>query len=165
MNPLTKVIVMSDTLLAQPTTKHEAPRAVLAFAAAINRGDVDGAVAQLTHDALHVGRVSNYRPEGVRLLFELLLEVLPDLRLDVRAVKVDGSRVVSRVVATGTHTGSFLGKPATGNPMAWESLDIAEIDTEVDDELGYGLIVKRVWDVWGDPELWKQIGFIPAAMC
>jgi predicted ester cyclase len=159
------VIVMSDALLAQRTSTRDLPRAVHEFVAALNRGDLDGAVAQLAPDALHVGRVSNYRPEGVRLLFDLLLQVLPDLRLDIRAAKVEGNRVVSRVVATGTHTGSFLGKPATGNPMVWESLDVAEIETEADEELGYGRITKRVWDVWGDPELWRQIGFIPAAMC
>ena len=156
---------MPDTLPTQTITTQEAPRAVLAFAAAINRGDVDGAVAQLAPDARHVGRLSNYRPEGVKLLFEMLLGVFPDLQLDVRVVKVDGNRVVSRVVATGTHTGSFLGKPATGEPMVWRSHDIAEIDPEVDDELGHGRILGRVWDVWGDPELWRKIGFIPAAMC
>jgi predicted ester cyclase len=152
---------MSDTLLIRPTTT----RAVHEFAAAINRGDLDSAVEQLTPDALHVGRVSNYRREGVRLLFDLLLDVLPDLQLDVRSTKIDGNRVISRIVATGTHTGSFLGKPATGNPMVWESIDIAEIESEPVAELGYGRISGRVWDVWGDPELWRQIGFIPAAMC
>jgi predicted ester cyclase len=158
---------MPETLPTHTTTTatQQLPDAVLEFTAAINRGDVDGAVAQLAPGALHVGRVSSYRADGVKLLFEMLLQVFPDLQLDVRAVKVDGNRVVSRVVASGTHTGSFLGKPATGEPMVWQSLDIAEIDPDVDEELGHGRILGRVWDVWGDPELWRKIGFIPAAMC
>lgn len=150
---------------SQVADEQDVARAVHEFAAAINRGDVDAAVAQLAPDALHHGRVSNYRPEGVRVLFTMLLEVFPDLRLDIHNVKVDGNRVVSRIAATGTHAGSFLGKPATGEPMAWQSVDIAEVETEFKAGASHGRIVKRFWDVWGDPELWKKIGFIPAVMC
>ena len=100
---------------------------VVEFVAAINRGDLDGAIAQLTPDHLHHGKVSNYRPEGVRVLFTLLREVMPDLRLDIREMTVDGNRVISRLVATGVHTGSYLGKEPTGRPVAWQSVDIAEI--------------------------------------
>lgn len=135
--------------------------AVHAFVAAVNRGDLDDAIGQLAPGALHHGRVSNYRPEGVRLLFSMLRDVFPDLQMTIGDQQIDGHRVISRIVATGTHTGSFLGKPATGEPMVWQSVDIAEIETDA----ACGRIVKRYWDVWGDPALWTKIGFIPAAMC
>jgi predicted ester cyclase len=134
-------------------------RPVLAFAEAINRGDVDAAVQQLTPDALHHGRVSNYRPDGVRVLFGMLREVFPDLFFEAREVRVQGSRVVTRFAATGTHTGSFLGKEPTMEAVAWESIDIAEVDAEA------GLIRARHWDLWSDPDLWERIGFVPAVMC
>lgn len=157
---------MPESLLTNPQTatpaevagKADLTTPVREFVAAINRKDVDGATAQLAPSALHHGRVSNYRPDGVNVLFTMLLDVFPDLQLDIATVKVEGNRVMSRIAATGTHTGSFLGKPATGEPMAWTSVDIAEISTD-------GRILKRFWDIWGDPELWKKIGFIPAIMC
>lgn len=134
-------------------------RPVLAFAEAINRGDIDEAVRQLSPDALHRGRVSNYRPEGVRLLFGMLREVFPDLFFEARDVHVQGNRVVTRFAATGTHTGRFLGKEPTMEAVAWESIDIAEVDPDS------GLILGRRWDLWSDPGLWKRIGFVPAVMC
>jgi steroid delta-isomerase-like uncharacterized protein len=135
-----------------------AERPVNEFVEAVNRGDVDAAVAVLAPTALHHGKVSNYRPEGVGVLFRMLRDVFPDLRLDVRDQRVEGRRVVTRIVATGTHTGTFLGKPATGRPVAWQTLDIAEVGDD-------GLIAGRFWDIWGDPTLWKEIGFTPALMC
>jgi predicted ester cyclase len=148
-------------------------RPIAEFVRAINMGDVDLAVAQLAPDALHHGTVSNYTPEGVRVLFTMLREVFPDLHLDVRQQQVQGNRVLSRIVATGTHTGSYLGKPATGQPVAWESVDIAEVEAhgsvEVDNggelESDYYRVLKRFWDLWSDPELFKRIGFIPGIMC
>lgn len=150
------------TMLDQRPPGDAPPRAarpVLAFAEAINRGDIDGAVGHLAPDALHHGRVSNYRPGGVRVLFGMLLEVFPDLFFEARDVRVEGNRVVTRFAATGTHTGSFLGREPTMEAIAWESIDIAEVDPEA------GLILERHWDLWSDPDLWKRIGFVPAVMC
>jgi steroid delta-isomerase-like uncharacterized protein len=148
---------MSQALLTVTDPAHVA-RPVNAFFEAVNAGDIDAGVAALAPGSLHHGKVSNYRPEGVGVLFTMLREVFPDLRLDVREQRVDGRRVVSRVVATGTHTGTFLGRPASGRPVAWQSIDIAEVDAE-------GRIARRFWDVWSDATLWKEIGFTPALMC
>jgi len=161
---------MPDSLLTATRTSEriddrEVAHAVNAFVDAVNHGDIDAAVAQLAPDALHHARITNYRPDGVRLLFSMLRDVFPDLKLTVVDQQVDGRRVVSRIVATGTHLGSFLGKPATGEPMVWQSVDIAEIDTDFETDATYGKILKRFWDLWGDPALWKKIGFIPAVMC
>jgi hypothetical protein len=29
----------------------------------------------------------------------------------------------------------------------------------------YWKILRRFWDLWGDPSLWRDIGFVPAIMC
>jgi predicted ester cyclase len=163
---------MSEVLLTHTPGEDEArasldelTRPVVAFVDAVNRGDLEAAVDELAPDALHYGRVSNYRPEGVRVLFGMLRTVFPDLRLDIRDLAVDGNRVTTRIVATGTHTGSFLGKPATGQPVAWQSVDVAEVG-ELDGADGsYWKILRRFWDLWGDPSLWRDIGFVPAIMC
>lgn len=167
--------LMSDVLLttAEPggpqltgtLTDVEAAGPIVEFVGAINSGDVDAAISQLAPDAIHHGKVSNYRPEGVRVLFNLLRTVLPDLRLDIRDMQVDGNRVITRIVATGTHTGSYLGKSPTGRPVAWESTDIAEIGVVDGDDASYRRVLKRFWDIWNDPKLWKELGFIPAIAC
>jgi len=153
-------------------------RPIVEFVRGVNAGDIDHAVAQLAPQALHHGAVSNYTPDGVRVLFTMLREVFPDLYLDIREQHVVGTRVVSRIVATGTHTGSYLGKPATGQPVAWESVDIAEVEErgatahgtpEVESggtlDSDYRRVLKRFWDLWSDPELFKRIGFRPGIMC
>jgi len=148
---------MSQVLTHTPT-ETDLAWPVEEFIAAVNRGDVEAAVGLLADDSLHHGRVSNYRPDGVGVLFRMLRQVFPDLQLDIRELEVKGDRVVSRIVGTGTHTGSFLGKPPTGRPIAWESVDVAQIGAD-------GLIANRWWDLWGDPAMWREIGFTPALMC
>ncbi|GAA4872614.1 ester cyclase [Saccharopolyspora cebuensis] len=129
-----------------------------AFYVAINRGDLDAAIDLMAPEAVHRTAISDYRAPGVRVLFSTLREVLPDLEIQVVDQRSNGNRIISTVVFTGTHEGSYLGKPATGRPVAWRSTDIIEIDP-------YGRIGERDWDVFGDPSLWKQLGFIPAIMC
>lgn len=149
-------------------------RPVVRFAEAVNCGDLDTAIRQLEPKSIHYARVSHYTPEGVRLLFNIFRTVLPDLRLDLQDIRVEGNRVISRVVGSGTHTGSYLGKPPTGQPVLWETLDIAEVNlasetAEVvsaeDDEADLWRISRRHWDLWNDPNLWKDLGFIPEVMC
>lgn len=140
------------------TREQEVAQPVNAFFEAVNTGDIEAAVALIQAGSLHHGRISNYRPDGVAVLFNMLRDVFPDLQLDVREQRIEGRRVVSRIVATATHTGSFLGKPPTGRPIAWQSVDIAEVGDD-------GTIVNRFWDIWGDPSLWREIGFTPALMC
>jgi predicted ester cyclase len=159
---------MSEVLLRNPGEDRDAADLavpVVAFVDAVNRGDLDAAVEQLAPGALHYGRISNYRPEGVRVLFGMLRTVFPDLRLDIREQRVEGSRVITRIVGTGTHTGSFLGKPPTGRPIAWQSVDIAEVGELDGADTSYYKILKRFWDLWGDPSLWREVGFVPAIMC
>lgn len=150
-------------------------RPVVEFIRAVNAGDLDTAIAQLAPGALHHGRVQNYTADGVRVLFTLLRETFPDLRLDIQELRVEGNRVISRIVATGTHTGSYLGKAATGQPVAWQSVDIAEVEPRAahssETRTGgvldgdYRRLLKRFWDLWSDPELFKRIGFTPGIMC
>ncbi|GAB2967569.1 ester cyclase [Actinosynnema sp. NPDC050801] len=132
------------------------------FIRAVNDRDLDAAVDLLAADAVHRGRISNYRPEGVKVLLNLLIGVLPDLRLDVVDMRVEGDRAVTRVVGTGTHTGSYLGKRPSGRPIAWESVDIARVGVRDD---GSVAILDRYWDIYSDVRVWQEIGFIPAIMC
>jgi predicted ester cyclase len=144
-------------------------RPVVEFMRAVNAGDLDAAVAQLAPNAVHHARVSDYTPEGVRMLFGMLRRVFPDLYLDICEQDVQGNRVISRITASGTHRGSYLGRPATGERVVWKSVDIADVGASADgrgDDTGesdHRRVLTRYWDLWNAPELYKPIGFIPAA--
>ncbi|MEV0697317.1 ester cyclase [Saccharopolyspora sp. NPDC050389] len=155
---------MSQILLTSndKSATEELTAPVREFIAAVNAGDLPAAVNHLAADSVHHGRISNYRPEGVQVLFRLLRGVLPDLRFEIRDMRVEGDRVVSRIVGTGTHTGSYLNKPPTNRPIAWESVDIATVGR---DQRGDVVILERFWDVFADARAWQEIGFIPAIMC
>jgi len=57
-----------------------------------------------------------YGAEGVRIdLAEWHAAGFPDLRVTVEDLAAEEDRVASRFVLPGTHTGPFLGLPATGH--------------------------------------------------
>jgi hypothetical protein len=64
-------------------------------------------------------------PEGVKKVFGAIIAGMPDLKVFAEDVfsSADGTRVVGRYRYVGTHTGSFLGYPATGNAFAMRSID------------------------------------------
>jgi predicted SnoaL-like aldol condensation-catalyzing enzyme len=92
--------------------------------------------------------------EGVKKVFGGILAGVPDLKVFAEDVFVsaDGSRVVGRYRYEGTHTGSFLGYPATGNPFAMRSIDIWRV--------GNGLFVEH-WDELNTLGVFIQVGAVP----
>ena len=62
--------------------------------------------------------------EGVRMLFAALREAFNDLRVEISEQIAEGDKVATRKTFTGTHTGPFLGIPATGAPVRFEVIDI-----------------------------------------
>jgi steroid delta-isomerase-like uncharacterized protein len=65
--------------------------------------------------------------EGVRMLFGALRAAFPDLHVVVSEQIAEDERVVTRKTFNGTHGGEFLGFAATGNPVAFEVIDILTI--------------------------------------
>lgn len=53
-------------------------------------------------------------PEGERQFDALYRQAFPDAHLTIEDMVAEGDRVVSRLGYRGTHTGPFLGIPATG---------------------------------------------------
>ncbi|NYT95295.1 ester cyclase [Salinispora sp. H7-4] len=153
---------LAPTMLAPDLTQP-----VRAFIDAVNAGDMTAALAQLSPDAVHHGQIASYRPEGVRVLFNLLRNVLPDMRMEIRDIRVDGDRVTTRVVGTGTHSGAFLGQPPSHRPIVWQMVDVATVRREPasDGSAGRPVVTERYWDVFADPYAWQEIGVIPAIMC
>ena len=158
---------MTQQLLPRTTetTALDLTEPVRAFIDAVNAGDMTAAVDQLSADAVHHGQIASYRPEGVKVLFNMLRAVLPDMRMEIREIRVDGDRVTTKVVGTGSHTGAFLGRAPSGRPIVWQMVDIATVRSDPAQAGGRPVITERYWDVFADPYAWQEIGVIPAIMC
>ena len=68
-----------------------------------------------------------------------LLEIFPDLRLEVEDLVEDGNRVAVRWSVKATHGGHGLGVAPTGQPVSFRGMTWMELDN--------GQIV-RGWDCW-----------------
>src|SRR4051812_35073275 len=97
---------------------------VRAAVAAFNAGDADKCMAFTAHDLImnlaelpeprhgqHVWR------EG----FEMMRQAFPDLQAHIEDIVAADHRVAVRLRFRGTHSGEFLGIPATGHPIEYVS--------------------------------------------
>ena len=67
-------------------------------------------------------------PEGANAVLRWLRGAFNDLSYEVQDAFGDGDRVAARVITRGTHTGEFLGKPATGKRFEIDSMHIYRIE-------------------------------------
>jgi hypothetical protein len=93
-------------------------------------------------------------PEGVKKFFGAIIAGVLDLKAFAEDgfVSADGTRVVAATVYEGTHTGNFLGYPATGNAFAMRSIDIWLVKG--------GRLVKH-WDELNTLDIFSQVGAVP----
>jgi predicted ester cyclase len=76
----------------------------------------------------------------------------PDVHCEVGDLVEEGDRVAWSIRAVGTHTGDFMGIPATGRSIDFDSLNIAELRN------GRGYRHKVVMDTL---KLMTQLGVVP----
>jgi len=65
--------------------------------------------------------------EGARVAHQIMLTGFPDYQTAIDELIAEGDKVAARVTMSGTHTGSFLGIPATGKTVAFTGIYIAHI--------------------------------------
>jgi predicted ester cyclase len=90
-----------------------------------NRHDLSGVDVLCTSDVVvHHGAVAQDLSGAVRLA-DAFLAAFDDARDSIEALLGDDDAVLTRGVLTGTHTGGFMGIPATGRQirMSWMSFD------------------------------------------
>jgi len=80
-------------------------------------------------------------------------EGFPDIRCEVGDLIEEGNRIAWSVRATGTHTGEFMGIPATGRTVDFDSLNIGELR----DGRGYRHTV-----LMNETKMMTQLGIAPA---
>jgi predicted ester cyclase len=75
-----------------------------------------------------------------------------DLRCTIEDLLVVGDKVTARLTFTGTHTGPFMGKPATGHQVKFLAIDVLRIEN--------GKIVED-WHLEDNLALMQQLGVVP----
>jgi predicted ester cyclase len=91
--------------------------------------------------------------EGLKAFIRALREGLPDMRCPAEDVIAEGDRVAGRFSIRGTHRGTLLGIPATGNRVEASVMVIARFD-----EAGKWV---EEWVCWDQVGLFQQLGVMP----
>ena len=91
--------------------------------------------------------------EGIKQTLNTMLAAFPDLSVTVEDQIADGDKVVSRWTGTGTHSGEFMGIPATGNKVTVTGMGI--------DRIAGGKIVEH-WEEFDAMAMMQQLGVIPS---
>jgi steroid delta-isomerase-like uncharacterized protein len=92
-------------------------------------------------------------PAGERAFAEIFLAAFPDLHIAIEDAFGCGDRVAARCRYTGTHTGDYMGIPATGKSFAIGTMNIFRVRDG------------KITDNWNQNDmlgLLQQLGVIPA---
>jgi predicted ester cyclase len=92
--------------------------------------------------------------DGVKASVGIVRQALPDIRFTIRHVIEQDDLVVLHWEAVGTHTGPFMGEPASGSPV---SISGIEIDRYEGDQ------IVEVWEQRDMLGFLTQIGALPKA--
>jgi steroid delta-isomerase-like uncharacterized protein len=87
--------------------------------------------------------------EANRQFWKAFFDALPDLSATMEDLVISDDRVVGRFVYRGTHTGEFMGIPASGKPVEMRSIDIWRVEDD--------MFVEH-WDELNLLELFQQMG-------
>jgi steroid delta-isomerase-like uncharacterized protein len=90
--------------------------------------------------------------EGAKAAHQIMLAGFPDYQTVIDDLIAEGDKVATRITMTGTHTGDFMGIPATGKSVSFTGIYIARI--------AKGKIVEH----WGEEDsvsLLQQLGVMP----
>ena len=85
----------------------------------------------------------------MKAYFAAFRRAVPDLHAQVHDMLADGDKVVTRKTFHGTHTGEFMGLPATGNAISVDVIDIVRVRD--------GKFVEH-WNVLDTLALMRQMG-------
>jgi steroid delta-isomerase-like uncharacterized protein len=121
----------------------------------INAHDVDGFCEYLADDFVEHESAPGLAPtkDGVRQFFTMYMAGFPDLHFETEDTVSSGDKVVTRIRATGTHTGEFMGMPPTGKGVNVQAIDIIRF---ADDGLA-----REHWGVFDALAMMQQLGAIP----
>jgi steroid delta-isomerase-like uncharacterized protein len=90
--------------------------------------------------------------DGVKFFVNTLREAFPDISVKAGVTLGDGNLAAGEATLTGTHTGDFMGVPASNKSFEIDSVDIIRVED--------GKVAEH-WGVTDTMSLMQQIGAIP----
>ncbi|HUO54822.1 MAG TPA: ester cyclase [Rhodoblastus sp.] len=86
---------------------------------AINNGDVDASGEFVAEDVVELVPFPGQGPglSGLKDVLRAMRIAFPDMRWTVEEQIAEAGKVLTRFIWTGTHSATFFGVPATGNPV------------------------------------------------
>jgi predicted ester cyclase len=127
-------------------------RNTLAAVKAFNAGDLDRYLTSYAPDAVIHGLPEHHPPtvEGHRAYLAETRAAIPDLRVEVHTLIVEGDHSAARLTYTGTHEGPLQGIAGTGRQLRWDAMNFRRFDDD-------GLTVER-WLLSDSISLLHQLG-------
>jgi C-1 hydroxylase len=119
-----------------------------------NRGDLPGMANFWSPDMVHHTRTGSHGFDEVLTIVGDFMKAFPDLQFEIEDLVAEGDRVASRMTARATHTGDYLGRPATGRSVSCSVFGIARVAD--------GKLVEH-WGVTDELQLMQQVGLVPEA--
>ncbi len=120
--------------------------------AVFNRHDLSVLERHVREDYIQHNPLVPQGREGFRRFFADAFPAVPDWRHETRMAAAEGDLVWVYGTYRGTHTGDWLGIPATGKAFAMDAVDVFRIE---------GGQLAEHWDVMDVHALFKQLGVIP----
>jgi steroid delta-isomerase-like uncharacterized protein len=120
-----------------------------------NRGDLDRLVEIVAPQFIRHGPMPEDEtrgPQGVGALISAYRATYPDLRVTVEDQIAEGSLVVTRWAASGTHRGELMGIAPTGRQIAVPGVIV--------DRIGAGKIEVE-WAYYDAMRMFRQLGVAP----
>jgi steroid delta-isomerase-like uncharacterized protein len=117
-----------------------------------NRGDIEELVEFWAPDLVHHTRCDSHGFDDTKRIIKQFMANFADMRFRIEDMIAEGDRVVTRMRWSATHTGEYLGTPASGRPVSCLLIGIARIAD--------GKIAEH-WGVTDELHLMQQMGLLP----
>lgn len=161
---LTVVVLILGTIILQwacsqnggPTAEEQQNLSSMKriYAEFINQGNETVFDELVDPDVVENEEAPGFEPnfEGVKQFFSMFRSAFPDLHFQVDEMFAAGDKIVAQVTITGTHQGTFMNMPPTGNKISYKAIDIFRL---VD-----GKVVEH-WGIGDNAKMMQQLGVVP----
>jgi steroid delta-isomerase-like uncharacterized protein len=117
-----------------------------------NQGDIDELVQFWSPDLVHHTRSDSHNFAETKRIIAQFMSNFTNMRFCLEDIIGEGDKVVTRMRWRATHTGDYLGSPASGRPVDCMLIGIARVVN--------GQIVEH-WGVTDELHLMQQMGLLP----
>ena len=90
--------------------------------------------------------------EGIKQFFRMFRSAFPDLHCQVDELIAADDKIVAQVTITGTHQGTFMNMPPTGNKISYKAIDIFRLIN--------GKVVEH-WGIGDNAKMMQQLAVVP----